>query len=330
MKRFLLSLCTLIISLVQTSGQLETGSHQPKLQLYLLIGQSNMAGRGVLEAQDTIAPERVLTLSKDLEWVPARDPIHFDKSIAGTGLGRSFGIEMAKTDKDAIIGLIPCAVGGTPIDAWTSGAFDPNTRTHPWNDMVKRVQFALQYGEIRGILWHQGEGDCRSDKSVAYEQKLTSLIERLRQLTGDPRTPFVCGELGLFFIARLWKEDSKSGPADRVVETLKTVSRNDRFAAFVSSKGLTDKGDGTHFNSRSLRELGNRYARAVKEIQKRISAAAVPTDPDTTVFSQVKTYNGLITDWGNPPKKYKPVQIIHHHTPPFYIIQSVKTSLLQE
>ncbi|MGV8090397.1 MAG: sialate O-acetylesterase [Mangrovibacterium sp.] len=270
MKRIFLSLCMLIISLVQTPGQVESGNPQSKLQLYLLIGQSNMAGRGVLEAQDTIAPERVLTLSKDLEWVPAKDPIHFDKSIAGTSLGRTFGIEMAKTDKDAVIGLIPCAVGGTPIDAWTPGAFDPNTRTHPWDDMVTRVQFALQYGEIKGILWHQGEGDCGSEKSIVYEEKLTSLIGRLRQLTGDPHTPFVCGELGRFFIVRHRKEDSKSGPADRVVEALRTVSRHDRFAACVSSKGLTDKGDGTHFDSRSLREFGQRYARAMKKIQKKM------------------------------------------------------------
>lgn len=271
MKRILLRICVLIISLVQTSGQVEavTGSRQPKLRLYLLIGQSNMAGRGVLEAQDTITPDRVLTLSKDLKWVPAKDPIHFDKRIAGTGLGRSFGIEMAKTDKDAVIGLIPCAVGGTSIDAWAPGAFDPNTRTHPWDDMAKRVQFALQYGEIKGILWHQGEGDCSPEKSVVYDQKLNGLIGRLRQLTGDPRTPFVCGELGHFFVVRVRKEGSKSGPADRVVEVLRTVRRHDRFSAFVSGKGLTDKGDGTHFDSRSLRELGHRYARAMQKLQKR-------------------------------------------------------------
>lgn len=270
MKRILLSICLLIISLFQMSGQDETGSLQPKLQLYLLIGQSNMAGRGVLEAQDTIAPDRVLTLSKDLEWVPAQDPIHFDKSIAGTGLGRSFGIEMAKTDKDAVIGLIPCAVGGTPINAWAPGAFDPNTRTHPWDDMVKRVQFARQYGEIKGILWHQGEGDCTPEECIVYEQKLTSLIERLRQLTGDPRTPFVCGELGRFFIAGHREKGAEYGPADQVVKALENVSRHDRFAAFVSSEGLTDKGDSTHFDSKSLRELGKRYARAMKKIRQKM------------------------------------------------------------
>lgn len=304
----------MIISLVQISGQEGIIDQRTKLQLYLLIGQSNMAGRGVLEAQDTIAPDRVLTLSKDMEWIPARDPIHFDKSIAGTGLGRTFGIEMAKTDKDAVIGLIPCAVGGTPIDAWTPGALDPDTRTHPWDDMAKKVQFALRYGEIKGILWHQGEGDCSPEKSVAYEQKLTALIARLRQLTGNPHTPFVCGELGRFFTARLRKEGSVPGPADRVVEALKTVSRNDRCAAFVSSKGLTDKGDGTHFDSRSLRELGKRYSLAMNKIQKRIPSVSSSNYSDLT-GNKTKTFNKLILDWKNPPKKYRPVQIIHHHMP---------------
>lgn len=130
---------------------------QQKLDLYLLIGQSNMVGRGKIEAQDTISPERVLTLTKNLEWKAAKDPIHFDKSAAGTGLGRTFVIEMAKSNKNAVIGLIPCALGGTSIDVWKSGAFDQATKTHPRDDMVKRVQFALQYGELKGILWLQGK-----------------------------------------------------------------------------------------------------------------------------------------------------------------------------
>ena len=68
-----------------------------KFHLYLLVGQSNMAGRGKVTPEDKKPHERVLMLSKDLKWVPATDPMHFDKSIAGVGLGRTFGIEMVRT-----------------------------------------------------------------------------------------------------------------------------------------------------------------------------------------------------------------------------------------
>ena len=64
--------------------------------LFLLIGQSNMAGRGTVEASDKEAHPRVLAFTKANEWDYARDPLHFDKPIAGVGLGRTFGLEVAK------------------------------------------------------------------------------------------------------------------------------------------------------------------------------------------------------------------------------------------
>src|SRR5690606_27919396 len=105
------------------------------LHLFLLVGQSNMAGRGKVAESDRQPPERVLTFSQEGEWVPAVDPIHFDKpKVAGVGLGRTFGIEIAQATPGATIGLIPCAVGGTPIEKWVPGAYDSVTKTHPWDD----------------------------------------------------------------------------------------------------------------------------------------------------------------------------------------------------
>ena len=60
-------------------ASLALGAERKPMDLYLLIGQSNMAGRGVVEAPDQKEPSRVFTLNKANEWVPAVDPIHFDK-----------------------------------------------------------------------------------------------------------------------------------------------------------------------------------------------------------------------------------------------------------
>ena len=88
-----------------------------KFHLYLLIGQSNMAGRGTVEPQDTLGNSKILCLNRDGDWEIAKDPIHFDKPVAGVGPGLSFAREMLKTaDKDIVIGLIPCAAGGSSID----------------------------------------------------------------------------------------------------------------------------------------------------------------------------------------------------------------------
>ena len=86
--------------------------------LYLLIGQSNMAGRGKIEEQDRKNHPRVFVLNKENKWVPGVDPIHFDKEIAGVGPGLSFGEAMSDRNPSIRIGLIPCAAGGSPIDVW--------------------------------------------------------------------------------------------------------------------------------------------------------------------------------------------------------------------
>lgn len=89
-----------------------------KFHLYLLIGQSNMAGRGLVEEQDKVVHPRVVKFAADKTWAPALDPLHFDKPIAGVGLGSTFGRAMADADSTITIGLIPCAVGGTPLVRW--------------------------------------------------------------------------------------------------------------------------------------------------------------------------------------------------------------------
>jgi hypothetical protein len=239
--------------------------------LYILIGQSNMAGRGKIEAQDTVVHKRVLTLNKNNEWVPAKDPIHFDKKVAGVGLGRTYGIEMAKANPQATIGLIPCAVGGSGIDTWKPGGYHQQTKLHPWDDMEKRVNIAMQNGTIKGILWHQGESDSHPDKCYTYKQKLEDLVKRIRFLANNPDLPFVAGELGKFKIKgnRTMYNQLQPAPAEVVIQATKEVTGKDINAAFVSSKGLKHKGDNTHFGADSYRKLGKRYAKAMQKLQQK-------------------------------------------------------------
>jgi hypothetical protein len=110
--------------------------------LFLLAGQSNMAGRGKVEPVDTTPIPRVLMLDRARAWVPAVDPMHFDKPVAGTGLGRSFAARVLESSPGTTIGLIPTAVGGTRIDLWQPGAYDEATKSHPWDDARRTVDAA--------------------------------------------------------------------------------------------------------------------------------------------------------------------------------------------
>jgi hypothetical protein len=220
------------------------------MQLFLLIGQSNMAGRGKVEPQDQEPIARVWKLDQKDEWAPATDPLHFDKpKVAGVGIGRSFAKAVAEARPDAQIGLIPSAFGGTSIDQWKKGG-------KLYDEAVRRAKIAMKHGTIAGILWHQGESDCGStEKRAAYPAKLEQLIADLRKDLDAPDAPFVLGQLGAF-------HDAKVPGNHEMNEILLAFPKSHPNTACAESTGLTDQGDQTHFDAKSLREFGKRYADA--------------------------------------------------------------------
>ena len=232
-----------------------------KFHLYLLVGQSNMAGRGKVEPQDQVPHPRILMLDKQNQWRPAIDPLHFDKpSVVGVGLGSQFAREIVAADPDVVIGLIPCAAGGSPISSWQPGGYHEQTKSHPYDDALRRAKVALEAGQLRGILWHQGESDCTPELAPVYEQALHALIARLRRELNAPRVPFIVGQLGQF-PERPWNESMR-----QVDSAHRNLPDRVPMTAFVSSEGLKDNGDKTHFDAGSYREFGRRYAAAYRDL----------------------------------------------------------------
>ena len=234
--------------------------------LFLLVGQSNMAGRGEVEEHDRVAHPRVLTFTQDNTWAPAVDPIHFDKPVAGVGLGRRFGIDLATRDSSITIGLIPAAVGGSSIGTWEPGSWFDQTESYPYDDAVRRARRAMQDGSLKGILWHQGESDSPPERARLYETKLHALIKRFRKDLGYPDMPFLIGQLGQF-PDHPWDEGRRRVNAAHAW-TPKTVPHT----VVVSSKDLTHNGDGVHFDAASLRAFGRRYADAYRTLQPDLPA----------------------------------------------------------
>jgi hypothetical protein len=240
---WLLALATVVYA------QTDLPAGAPKdMDLFLLIGQSNMAGRGAAEAQDREAMPHVFSLNKEMKWVPAMDPLHFDKpDIAGVGLGRSFAKVLLAQKPGASIGLIPAAFGGTSLDEWK-----PDGKLY--TDAVKRAREAMKSGRLRGILWHQGEADSEKEEwARSYRERFAAMVARLRSDLGAEDVPLVIGQLGEFFVR----------PFSPVVnEQLAMAPLTVPRCLFVGSGGLKDKGDKTHFDTPSVREFGRRYAQA--------------------------------------------------------------------
>lgn len=233
------------------------------MQLFLLAGQSNMAGRGDIAAEDRLAHPRVWMFDRQNQWGPAVEPMHFDKPIAAVGPGRAFGVAVAEARPDVSIGLIPTAVGGSPITTWEPGVQYPETGAHPWDDAIRRAKAAASRGELRAILWHQGESDGNDDEAPHYEARLRSLIGRFRAEFDNPTLPFLIGQLGRF--------DGKPWPSgyEQVDAAHRRVAADTPDVAFIASDGLGDKGDQLHFSAAGARELGRRYAQAYLEMTRR-------------------------------------------------------------
>ena len=91
----------------------------------LMIGQSNMAGRGDLGQVKPIHNPLCYMLRMG-RWQPMCEPVNPDRAIfegifrSGVSLAASFADEYARKFQTPV-GLIPCADGGTQISQWMPG-----------------------------------------------------------------------------------------------------------------------------------------------------------------------------------------------------------------
>lgn len=237
------------------------------LSLVLLIGQSNMAGRGKVEPGDTEPIPGVFKLNAESRWVSAVDPLHWDKPAAGVGPGREFARALVSARPGARIGLIPAAVGGTSLNQWEPGG-------ELYNQALECLRTAQKSGRLLAILWHQGEAD--SDNAMlatSYATRWTVLMKKLREDAGAPDVPIVVGELGEYLYTR---PQGKSPEARTVNEQIRTLPRMLDRVAVVSSAGLGHGGDHLHFDAASEREFGRRYAEGFLSLSPGWKASQVP------------------------------------------------------
>lgn len=164
---------------------------------------------------------------------------------------------MLKADPKITVGLVPCAVGGTPLRRWVKGA-------DLYEGAVSRAQAAARDGRIKGVLWHQGESDTgKQENAESYETRLTQMFVDLRQDLGLPDLPIVVGQLGEFLTHEKYPYAATVRGA---IEHLPAVMEG---VGYADSKGLDHKGDALHFSADAEQEMGARFARAMRGLQRR-------------------------------------------------------------
>lgn len=239
---------------------------------FLLIGQSNMAGRGFINEAIDVNTDRIRIL-RNGRWQPMFRPINPDRAFSGVSLAESFA-EKYSQKYNTEVGLICCADGGTSLEQWQPGGL-------LFDNAAYNAELALRTSEIEGVLWHQGEADCADSLNSTYVKRFMPIMNELRNRLKLYDVPFLLGGLGDFLFDCPF--DKNLANYEKINAALKEIAENNPFTGFVSAKGLTSNPDNLHFNSKSLYQFGIRYFEKYEEIK------------DKNKTFKEKAYNDVIT-----------------------------------
>lgn len=215
---------------------------------FLLIGQSNMAGRGFLNEVEPISNPRLKVL-RNGRWQTMYRPVNCDRSFSGVCLAESFADAYSK-DHNVDVGLIPCADGGTCLDQWAVGSL-------LYDHAVYQCRLAQRTSTIAGVLWHQGEGDCGEELYSLYTEKFTKIMDSLRKDLDLYDVPFLLGGLGSYFQEGPYPDIT--GHYLDINRQLQQIAATKPMVGYVSAEGLEPNPDRLHFSAKALLKFGQRY-----------------------------------------------------------------------
>ena len=201
----------------------------------LIIGQSNAAGRALLDG-DTLTTPGIYMYCKG-EIVPANEPVGRCSPHEGGAAKKGFSMACARhlqtLGHDEIL-LVNYAMGGSSINQWLRSL------------LGIAIAVTDTIGEFDYVLWHQGENDAMdSTQASMYSARLDTLMRFVKD-TLD--CPIICGEIGH------WWDGVSYHP-----ELVNGAIRSHRH---VSSEGLTPI-DSWHFDFASCESLGVRFAEEI-------------------------------------------------------------------
>lgn len=261
--------------LMQASGQTLTPPVDPsvlpsgveRVDIFLLLGQSNMRGRGAIPPEQTDHPLILNMNLEDRQWYPARHPLHksgvpdlIDGSDnSGVGPGLDFARNLLGQNTDRMIALVPAARGGSWVNLWQPGR-------DLYEEAVSRALQALAdfpegKAQIRGVLWLQGESDAQDNRYADYAVRLSNVIAGLRRDLDEPELPFIVCTIGTFI------RPEQFNRVPEINELLLTLPDREPFTACVDARDVVGHiGDQLHFDTPSQEIIGRRYAQTFQRL----------------------------------------------------------------
>lgn len=290
------------------------------METWILAGQSNMAGRGLLrDPRAVLQPDdAVRSLNSAGEWETAVDPLHrpwesftpihrelareklertephlkhlTDAELArrdrrhgttGAGLGVAFGQALARA-KGTRIGLIPAAHGGTSLAEWSVGSVPDGGRSLA-GSLLERVRRARATAriELGGILWYQGESDGTEEDAASYAKEFDNWVTAIRGQLDAPDLPVYVVQLGRLIAAEL--DPPEPGWVEAGWDVIREAQRTaPRRSSAIGVVSAIDLGlvDDCHIDAPGLIRLGRRLARLALHAGRGPDVGRVERGPD--------------------------------------------------
>ncbi len=208
----------------------------------------------------TIAEHPLQNRWRDTATPPTEDSV-------GPGMAYAKAL-LATLPTDEGVLLVPCAHGGAYIMPQPPMSNDitwhptptGGRSNAPYTDFVARMnRMITELGvsaELHSIIWHQGESEAAQAtmSQATHATNLNAVLSGFRSsITGAAYVPIILGELGTFLSAGTYPNATNVNAA--IIDTPNRLLHT----AVASSSGLTDGGDGLHFNAASARLLGELY-----------------------------------------------------------------------
>ena len=131
--------------------------------------------------------ESIVRLAKNLTWELAREPLHHDidfNKINGIGPGMPFANSILAANQEfGVIGLVPCARGGSKISDWQRGSGQGY-----YEELISRAQNSAKNGaSIEALLWFQGGSDAGNlEDAKSYKSRVSKFFTDVRADLNSP------------------------------------------------------------------------------------------------------------------------------------------------
>ena len=234
-----------------------------RTKIFLLGGQSNMAGSGEIKDLDEPYSDPLASIqiwNPEQGWIDLK-PGHDGRNEFGPDI--AFGHEIAKVLPDDDIRFIKYAAGGTALyDDWS-----PELKGPQYSEFMRTAEAALGNlrdsetdFEIVAMLWFQGESDASEGQAESYETNLTNFIAHMREQFESPEMPFVIARVLSFY-------GGETGQARIVRDAQVRIAESDPRAAWFdtdASPVIHPVDNQGHYNAEGNVCNGLGFARACK------------------------------------------------------------------